>query len=235
MNSTIFVTTLRQRFSSRTRLLLVAAVFFLPIGFSALARELGTQAARSGVAFAFLLGAGILGQETASGVYQLLFVRPIRRWEYVVSRWLAVVAGASALTLLQLALICLVVASHGLPSTRELMVQATEQVLAVIGIASVILLYSSFLTGVGDVLGIVLTFISAQILGAIGQFRQSDVLIRTGAEVLRFVNPEVAIGPMTVGGGIPWFDLVSYLSTVTLCLAVAVWVLNRREISYASE
>ena len=104
MNSTIFVTTLRQRFSSRTRLLLVAVVFLFPIAFAAMARELGTTAARGGTVFAWLLGAGLLGQESASGVFQLLFARPIRRWEYVVNRWLAVVTGASVLALLQLAI-----------------------------------------------------------------------------------------------------------------------------------
>jgi ABC-type transport system involved in multi-copper enzyme maturation permease subunit len=235
MNPTIFLTTLRQRFSSRTRLLLVAVVFLFPIAFSMVARELGTTAARTGAVFAFLLGAGILGQESGSGVFQLLFARPIRRWQYVVTRWLAVVTAATALTLVQLGIICLVVASRGLPTTRELGVQAAEQVLQVIGTTSVILLFSSLLTGVGDVLGIVLTFVGAQILGGIGQLRHSEALTRTSAEILRFVNPQVQIGPMTMGSGVPWFEVVSYLSTVTLCIAVAVWVLNRREISYASD
>ncbi len=235
MNPTIFVTTLRQRFSSRTRLLLLAVVFLFPIGFAAMARELGTTLARGGGVFAFLLGAGILGQESASGVYQLLFARPIRRWEYVVSRWLAVIAGASALMLLQLAIVCLVVGSHGLPPVREIAMQAAEQVLAAIGTTSVILLFSSFLSGVGDVLGIVLAFFAAQVLGLIGQLKQNEAILRTKDELLRFLSPEMPIGPMTSGGHFPWFEVVSYLSTVTLCLAVAVWVLNRREISYASE
>lgn len=235
MNPTIFVTTLRQRFSSRTRLLLIAVVFLFPIAVAAMARELGTTVARSGTVFAFLLGAGILGQESGSGVFQLLFARPIRRWEYLVSRWLAVIAGASALMLLQLAIVCLVVGSHGLPTQRELLVQAAEQVLAIIGTTSVILLFSAFLSGVGDVLGLLLTTFAAQILGFIGQLKQNDAIVRAKDEILRFLGPEVSIGPITMGGHFPWFEVISYLSTVTLCLAVAVWVLNRREISYASE
>jgi len=235
MNPTIFTTTLRQRFSSRTRLLLVAAVFLLPLGFAMMARELGTTVARLGAPFAFLLGAGILGQESGSGVWQLLFARPIRRWQYVFSRWLAVVAAASALALLQLALVCLIVSSRGLPTARELGVQGAEQVLAVIGTTSVILLFSSFLSGVGDVLGIVLAFLTAQVVGAVGQLRHSEALMRASAELLRFLNPQVQLGPMTMGSGVSWFEIVSYLSTVTLCLAVAVLVINRREISYATD
>lgn len=235
MNPTIFVTTLRQRFSSRTRLLLIAVVFLFPIAVAAMARELGTTVARSGTVFAFLLGAGILGQESGSGVFQLLFARPIRRWEYLVSRWLAVIAGASALMLLQLAIVCLVVGSHGLPTQRELLVQAAEQVLAVTGTTSVIVLFSAFLSGVGDVLGILLMTFAAQILGFIGQLKQNDAIIRTKDELVRFLGPELPIGPLTAGGHFPWFEVVSYFSTVTLCLAIAIWVLNRREISYASE
>lgn len=235
MNPTIFVTTLRQRFSSRTRLLLIAVVFLFPIAFAAMARELGTTPARGGAVFAWLLGAGLLGQESASGVFQLLFARPIRRWEYVVSRWLAVIAGAGVLMLLQLAIIAFVSGSRA-PTMHEIVIQGADQMLAIIGTTSVILLFSSFLSGVGDVLGMLLATFAAQILGFIGQLKQSEAIIRTKDELVRFLGPELPIGPLTTAGGhFPWFDVVSYLSTITLCLAVAIWVLNRREISYASE
>lgn len=234
MNPTIFVTTLRQRFSSRIRLLLVAVVFLFPVAFAAMARELGTTPARGGPVFAWLLGAGILGQESASGVFQLLFARPIRRWEYVVSRWLAVIAGAGALMLLQLAIIAFVSGSRA-PAMHEILIQGADQLLAIAGTTSVILLFSSFLSGVGDVLGMLLATFAAQILGFVGQLRQSEAIIRTRDELVRFLGPELPIGPLTAGGHFPWFDVVSYFSTITLCLVVAIWVLNQREISYASE
>lgn len=235
MNPTIFLTTLRQRFLSRTRLLLVAVVFLFPIVFALIAHEAAFQAARTGAVFAFLLGAGILGQESSSGVFQLLFARPVRRWEYVVSRWLAVCAAACALVLVQVGILCLVLASRGIPETREILTLIADQMLSAIGTASVILLFSSFLSGVGDVLGIVLTSIAAQVFAGIGQMRQSEVLTRIGAEIGRFVSPQFQINTLWSMAGVPWFELVSYLSTVTVCVAVAVMVLNRREISYASE
>lgn len=234
MNSTIFLTTLRQRFASRTRLVLIAVVFLFPVGLVSIAHEVGLGAARTGSIFAFLLGAGILGQETSSGVMQLLFARPVRRWEYVLSRWLAVIAAATALLAAQIALLCLVMAARGLPGMKEIGLTLADQVLQAVGTTSVILFYSSFLSGVGDVLGIVLTLISAQILNGIGQLRQSPVLIRAAEEVNRFLTPQVPLATL-MGGAIPWFEIVSYLSTVTLGVAVAVLVLNAREISYASE
>jgi ABC-type transport system involved in multi-copper enzyme maturation permease subunit len=235
MNPTIFVTALRQRFTSIPRLLLVGAVFAGPILFAMMVREIGLQGVRTGPVFAFLLGAGILGQETSSGVMQLLFARPVRRWQYVLTRWLAIAAAASALVLAQIAITCLVVAAHGLPPAREILALAGDQVLQAVGTTSVILFFSSFLSGVGDVLGIVLTFMTAQIAGAVAQFREMPWLARASAEVMRFLGPQFPLGPMLNGGGVPWFELVSYVSTVTLCLAVAMVVLDRREISYASE
>ncbi len=234
MNVTLFATALRQRFASRARLALVAVVFFFPIAFAAVAHEAALQAARMGAAFAFLLGAGILGQESSSGVYQLLFARPVRRWEYVVSRWLAVCAAACALVIAQVALVCLVLASKGLPETRDLLVLVADQMLSAAGTASVILLFSAFLSGVGDVLGVVLTAIAAQVVGGIGQMRQNEALMRAGAEIGRFVSPQLETAAL-LRGAVPWFDVCSYLSTVTLCLCVAVVALNRREISYASD
>ena len=32
----------------------------------------------------------------------------------------------------------------------------------------------------------------------------------------------------------PWAPIVSYASTVTLCLAIAIVAVNRKELSYAS-
>ena len=235
MNPTIFVTTLRQRFSSTTRIVLVGIVFVFPILFGYFVHDVGVQAARVGAVFAFLLGAGILGQETSSGVYQLLFARPVRRWEYVVSRWLAVCAASCALVIAQIGILCLLLVSKGLPEAREILTFAADQMLSAVGTASVILFYSSFLSGVGDVLGIVLTGITAQVIGGIGQLRQSEWISRIGAEIGRFISPQVSVAALAGPGGVPWFDVVSYLSTVTLCVAVAVVMLNRREISYASE
>jgi ABC-type transport system involved in multi-copper enzyme maturation permease subunit len=235
VNPTIFVTTLRQRFASRTRLLLVAIVFLFPLGFSFLASEAAFQATRTGAVFAFLLGAGILGQESASGVFQLLFARPVRRWEYVVSRWLALCAASCALVIVQIGILTLLLASKGLPDSRDILTLVADQMLSAIGTASVILFFSSFLSGVGDVLGVVLTAISAQVISGIGQLRQSEVLSRIGAEIARFVSPQLSTAALSGAGGVPWVDVVSYLSTVALCLAVAVGMLNRREISYASD
>ena len=61
-------------------------------------------------------------------------------------------------------LVCLVLASKGLPDLRDIGILLGEQALSGIGTVSVILLYSAFLSGVGDVLGVVMTAIAGQVL-----------------------------------------------------------------------
>ena len=235
MNSTLFVTALRQRFTSTARLVLTAVVFLFPLGLCLIAHEVGLQAVRVGPMFAFILSVGILGQESSSGVLQLLFARPIRRWEYVVSRWLAVVVAACGLIVLQVSIACLLLARHGLPEGREIFAVLADQATQAIGTASVILFFSSFISGAGDVIAIVLTFLTAQVVTGIGQWRDNPVMARIGEETMRFVAPQLPIVVLMSGGRVPWFEVVSYVSTVSLCVAVAVVVVNRREISYASD
>jgi ABC-type transport system involved in multi-copper enzyme maturation permease subunit len=236
VNLTLFLTALRQRFTSPIRLALVASVFFFPMLVAAVAPQIGLHVVQSGVLYAFILGAGLIGQETASGVMQLLFARPVRRWEYVTSRWMAIGTAVAALVAAQLALVSLVLIGRGEPpALHDLPVVFAEQVLSALGTLSVLVLFSSFLSGIGDVPAIVVTFITSQVLQAVGQFTRTPWLTRVAQEVLRFIAPQVSIASISSWGSVPWFDLASLLSTITLSLAVAVVLINRREISYASD
>ena len=69
---------------------------------------------------------------------------------------------------------------------------------------------------------------------AAGLFR-APWLARAGVEIGRFVAPALDLNALFGGGQISWFDVVSYFSTVTLCVALAIVILNRRELSYATD
>jgi len=237
VNTPVFLATLRQRFTSPMRLVLTATVFAFPLLLLAFVPRFGLFVVQTGTPYAFILGAGLIGQETSSGVMQLLFARPIRRWEYVFSRWLAVAAAIAGLIVAQLAIASLILMARGetITAREVLLVGFTDQVLIGVGILSVLVFFSSFLSGIGDVAAIVLGFITSQVLQGIGQITQRPPIARIGQELLRFVKPEIQTGLIRDLGAIPWYEVVSYFSTVSLCLAVAVVLINRREISYASE
>ena len=106
--------------------------------------------------------------------------------------------------------------------------------LLALGATAVMALLSAIAPGLGDLGLLFLTFLSAQVLATVGAFKSWGALVRAAEEIQRFIKPEVNLGPLLHGGAVSWFEIVAYLSTVTLCLAGAVWVMNRREFSYAS-
>lgn len=236
MNEAIFLATLRQRITSPVRLVLTAMAFFFPLAGVAVMPQVGVVAVQTGVFFAFVLGAGLIGQETSSGVMQLLFTRPVRRWEYVFSRWLAMATAIGLLLIAQILLAALIAAARGNPTDYRMCTFAfLDQVLKGVGVLSVLTLFSSFLPGIGDVAAIVLSFITSQVMVGVGNMMQRPRIVRTGQEVLKFLAPEIDTSSFLFRPPIAWLDFVAYFSTVTFCLAVAIVLINRREISYASE
>lgn len=235
MNLTLMSYTLRQRLLQPARLVLLLAAFSFPLMFAMLARGMGLSMLAGGHAFALILGAGLLGSDISAGVLQLLFARPVTRTEYVMSRWLAVAAGAATLAVLQIAIGATLLAGAGATFTpAAVATQMLEQALDAFGMTSVLLLFSSMLPGIGDVVALVCTQIAGAIFGAIGGFMHSPVLARAGREIQTFVQPEFSWAAAFAASQPGWFHLASYLSTVTLGLAIAVLVTNRRELSYAT-
>src|SRR5580765_2182491 len=155
---TLIVSLLRQRAQSPARLLLIAALWGLPLGLVAVTRgATGLQPLSLGAVFAFILGAGVIGGEASAGVFQLLFARPVTRPSYVLSRWLGVSLAAAALAAAQIAAgALLLTAFHAPVEWSAAGIQALEQALNAIGTTSVIVMFSSFLPGVGDVFAVVI-------------------------------------------------------------------------------
>jgi hypothetical protein len=236
VNPTLIVALLHQRVRSPARMVLVLAFFSFPLLAVAFARGIGLAPLATGAAFAVFMGAGLLGQEISSGTVQLLFARPVSRAEYVVSRWLGASLAASSLVLGQLAIGVGLLALRGdVPAADRLAIFAGEQLLVVFGTTSVLLLFSTLLPGVGDFLGVMAAAILGQALQLGAALLRAPWLGRAGEEIGRFVAPSLKLGPLFGGGPVSWFDVVSYFSTVTLCVALAIVVLNRRELSYANE
>jgi len=236
VNVTLIIALLQQRARSLPRMALAFSFFTFPLLVLAIARGAGLAPLQVGQAFAVILAAGLIGQDVSSGTLQLLFARPVTRAEYVVSRWLGAALAASCLSLVQIAIGAGVLALHGEPpGLRGLALVAGVQVLNAFGTVSVLLLFSTLLPGIGDVLAIFVAAATGQALQLGAALFRAPWLARCGAELVRFVNPSLDLGALFGAGPVSWFDVVSYFSTVTLCVALAIMVMNRRELSYATE
>jgi hypothetical protein len=175
-----------------------------------------------------LLGAGSVGKDVSSGVLPLLFTRPLVRTQYVLAKWLALastIAVVSTVTLLLEAAFL----SHrgvGVPG-REVAAVVFQSVTRAFGITAVLLPLSVVVSGYSDVL---LWFG----LGILPKLGHRYVPQRVADHWHMFLNPSLDWSATFGVAPIGWFQLASYLSTVTLCLCVAAIAANRKELSYAS-
>jgi ABC-type transport system involved in multi-copper enzyme maturation permease subunit len=235
MNLTLVLATLRQRFTSPIRLLIMLLLSWMPMLPILLAPRAGFTALGDCYFLALALAAGMIGQDLSSGTLQLLLARPVTRAQYVFSRWGAVAAGTFLVVVLQALVAALIMALRGAPVPwgQAALFLANGALLA-LGTAAVMALLSSLAAGLGDLGLLFLIFISAQVLEKVGMLKSWDWLVRSAGELLRVIKPELDLAPFLHGGPVAWLAVVSYLSTVTLCLGLAVVVMNRRELSYAS-
>jgi hypothetical protein len=235
VNPTLVTTLWRQRLASPVRLALLAMLSGMPL--LAILFMPGTGLAPLGGAQGLMLtlGAGMIGQDVSSGVLHLLCARPVRRSEYVLSRWLGVALAGVALSALQLALACgLLAARDALPSPQSIVLFASGRLLECFGIAAVLACFSSLIGGLGDLAIYLLVNLGAGIVQMAGQVKRWPWVDRVGSELLGALVPTLDLPRLVAASPMPWYPIVAYASTVTLCLALAIVMVNRKELSYAS-
>lgn len=235
MNLTLITAFLRQRLTSPMRLALLGLMTLFPLGGAAI---MGTLEVFNNLAgpIAIILAAGAIGQDVSAGTLQLLLVRPVTRPSYVLNRWLAPVLGAIGIYGALLVLGTLVLFLRGTPPASMLLVRMLLEGLGdATGSAAVIVALSSLVGGLGDLALYFGSMIVLQMLNALAMFKNWNWLARTCAELNGVLSPDLSFAWLTTGLGPSAFMFVSFASTVTLALAVAITRLNRRELSYASE
>ena len=234
MRTTLWLALWRQRLTSPVRMVLLSAMFFLPLMFMVGMRGMGFTALGDSMAIALLFGAGLIGQDVSTGVLQLLLARPIRRWEYVVHRWLAAAIGAATVSTVQVVLGWgLLHLREGAPPVDAMLLFAAGRTLEVFGIIAIVTLLSTLIGGLGDLALYVLLVISFQILGAVADAASWRMLIPVVRIVNEVIHPTIEMAQFRAGAP-SWYALAAYASSVALALWLAVVNMNRKELSYAS-
>jgi len=235
VNAALILATLRQRLASPSRLILLLLLGGTPLFVVLVSPRSGFAGLGDCYFLGLVFAAGMIGQDLSSGTLPLLLARPVTRAQYVASRWIAAAAGTFAVVTLQVLLAALIMLLRGvpLPWDEAALYLGTNALLA-LGVTAVMALLSSLAAGLGDLWLLFLVFFSAQVLEKVGQFKSWGWLVRGAEELLRTLRPEFSLTALAGGGPFPWLALVTYLSTVTLCLALAIVVVNRRELSYAT-
>jgi len=224
----------RQRLTSPLRMVVLFMTMGMPLATVLFVPRAGFGTLGNCYSAALVFAAGMIGQDLSSGTLQLLFARPITRTEYLISKWAAAALATIGVVVVQVGLAVMIMVSRGAPpEARDALMFFANDVLLAVGVTAVMALLSSLVPGLGDLGVLVLAFFSSLVLQGIGGIKSWPAATRAATELQQFMNPQVDLAAL-VHGPVPWFSIVSYVSTVTLSLALAIVVLNRRELSYAT-
>jgi len=234
MNPALFTAFLRQRAGSPIRLVLAAFLTLPALAIAIYTESLGPIAS-SAWYLAFVFAAGAIGQDVSSGVLQLTFARPVTRPAYVFSRWLA--AGTLAVVLANLQLFAgaaLIAARGNADAALGAWPMALEYVVRGYTTAALMVMLSTFVGGLGDLGLYALALFGASLLGSLAQFKHWTRLAWIADQLDGTLDAHVSFAWLAGAGSPRVGDLVTALSTSALALAIAVAVMNRKELSYAS-
>ncbi|MGA7990058.1 MAG: ABC transporter permease subunit [Thermoanaerobaculia bacterium] len=233
MNVDVCTAALRERFSNPIRIATLLGFVLFPIPIALVDPRPNSSASFFHPLLAVTLASGILGLEFSSGVLALLFTRPISRRTYALSKWAAVTVATGVLAVAQfLAVVLILRLRHGLFDPEALGPRLAERVVVAAGTSAVLLLFSSLGSGLSDLAVWGLASIAAQTSRTIGFVNHDEFWIRLG-DGLQFV---VAPGWGMASGTSPAVhvpELLVAASVTAASLGLAVWVLERREITYA--
>ncbi|MDQ2977680.1 MAG: hypothetical protein M3R62_00555 [Acidobacteriota bacterium] len=188
-----------------------------------------------------LLSAGIVSRDARSGALQMILSRPILRVEYLLGRYVGVLTGLAAFLLLSFGLavgLDRVNALAGWGPSSFAWRDALETSAAAFPRgaldAAIILLFSTFLRGFGDVLAYVLSYVVLSVAPQIGMALGKPGIVRVFRGAMDNLAPAPDWGPVLRGGVLhPGFS--RYALALTGYILLAALVFNRRELSYGTD
>ncbi len=224
MNATLIAACWRERLSRPVAVVLLVILMVLGLVVSVSTKSLADVT----LGLTLVLGAGLVGRDVSSGSLALLLTRPLRRSEYLLSRWFAGSLAAATLGVVQLALQFLLLRLRSVELTGgALAYECARAVSLAFGLTATLVFLSTLVRGIGDVGLWLVAVIVASVLAPAGAVRASD-------ELLALMVPRVDWGQSLNAQPIAWFPIVSFVSSLVLYLALGIVILNRKELSYAS-
>lgn len=190
----------------------------------------------AGALMMVLFSAGLVSRDVRSGALQMLLARPLYRSTYLLGRFLGVLALESVF--LAGAGLCasgVGLLSHHPVSAGALLVSAAGTLLQTSLYAALLLLFSTFLPGFGDVLAYVLLWIVFGVGTQIAAAMQRESLQRLVSAAKNQVLPEPSWVAILRTGR--WLDPAAGAWALALAgaLALAAFIFSRRELSYAND
>ena len=194
----------------------------------------------------FVIAGGVVSRDAASGALQMILTRPIRRAEYLLGRYLGVLvmlAGFLAATVAVGFLLFQVATRIGWSQGSAIAVFEWGAVLRATAqnflqgalTAAMLLFFSTFLRGIGDILAYILCGLTLNLLPALAEGLHRPKLAEFGRALLANVAPDVAWSEIFNGGRFLQAATGQYFLALFGYLVLAILIFNRREFSYGAE
>jgi ABC-type transport system involved in multi-copper enzyme maturation permease subunit len=242
MNSSIIIMTVKQLMNRPARMLILVCFACFPLITDFMVKQMdhGHSLSSSAVVSnagmsALIISAGIIGQDVSDGILPLIFSRPIKRWHYVVSKWMTVSCLASALTFIALIVHLLFCYGFSSDAIKNFAVVDLFQIIILsAGTTSVIMMLSSLLPGAADIGIILLVLAGTFLMMLLEEGLHVPGMIDVATNITAVIFPSFDISDIKT-----WRDLFSievgrYFAIVLVCLSASVVLVNQKEFSYAN-
>jgi ABC-type transport system involved in multi-copper enzyme maturation permease subunit len=202
------------------------------------------ESLESGGFFALLaLAAASVSKDSSSGALQMILARPILRVEYLFGRYCGILlayaaylaATGGAALLLSPLLGRLFGASAGTLSVGEIVRSAAGSLLSAALFAAVLLFFSTFLRGYGDVLAYFLLSLLLAAPGALSGPLKMPWLSKLGNIARDNILPRVSWNEVLRGKNVLAPATGAFVLAVTAYLTFAAWIFSRREFTYGND
>jgi hypothetical protein len=191
-----------------------------------------------------VLAAGCVSRDAASGALQMILSRPIRRVEYLAGRYVGLLVSfvlflaLSVLVAVTLGQIVARIAPGPVPGTRSAADFGTICAGALLQgalLAVIVLFFSTFLRGWGDVLAVAVFAILFGSLRSLGQALRLPAMARAGELARDNLSPSVSWETVLHGQKILGEPTGRYILALVLYGTLAAVIFSRREFSYGQD
>ncbi len=232
---------LRQKFSSAGVVVALSALALLS------AAQAAGSGGRAGLETAVLpllvLAAGCVSKDSASGALQMILCRPIRRSDYLLGRYVGILAGfaaflavAAALAVLFSRVLLPLMGSLAPPlSFPALGTQLLATLLGGTATAATILLLSTFLPGYGDALGYILLTPIFALPELAGQILKAPWLGKLGGSLRENLLPTLDWSAVLQGRNALGEPTGRWVLALVLDLVFALAIFSRKEFAYGQD
>lgn len=181
-----------------------------------------------------LLGFGMISQDVSSGAAQMILVRPVTRFEYLFSRYIATCLGALAVVFVEATATVAIAGYRGAPLGGGYVLAAYLSVTSkVISFAAVVVLLSGMSRGLGDVASYAALLITTVFMNFLDTVARQPWAGRIQDVLEALVTPGFEIQQLIMGGATLWQPALQLVAIIVGCFALGYLLFRRRELTYS--